>query len=1020
MMQIQAIRRGFFARFLPLLLAAVLLCACARAPEPTEPPTAPTTEPVSKPVSFQDLGALGQGYEMSAAVLYCHGTAWSDTLEWLRQCVQMNLSVEAKLCTAVPSLSQYDLVYLDASLTDASEEVKQAILRYVEQGGTAVAENALYAGFPAEFLGAASFEKISDCCVELEYPEVSGDLSGLQSLLRDYTGLYPQLQGYAALASADYGWGMIPASAQPLANYRGLTALSVNAYGGGYVYFLNPMLPNRFSLGSFTMAGDGSELAGYAGATASFNQLFLSEFVSIAAKQKYGYSLSREYGYFGTPSMSWELHYEEITGIENHSMEIFSQLCEQYQQVPSFTLIRNSYTWFLRAESVTYLCNQADSGFAFEMDLNENAYSSGTHIDCDGRWLTLAEQPEGESYFTDHPEITERAYPAVVDYNHDGNPDIVCGSADGFLSYFEGEGFTDRLHVARAQKLTDETGEPLTTAGYSAPQLADVDGDGVLDLICGDNSGKVLWYRGDGSLAFEPQGCLVDLELACQALPAVGDCNADGIPDLCVGSDEGTLTVFFGQRDSDNQLLYTNQNAVNLTEQAADQALGAWLAPAFVDWNGDGITDLATGVFDGYVGIWLGDEQGDFQFADYITIDEKNYKGNNCVKFGNYCVPVFYDLDADGKLDLCCGSQEYGVAYPIDSPYFPHRQALEQQVQYAKDHHYYLGVHFYTGAFASAEREAYELEAHKRAMEDYGADLSQVGGNQHTWHTASVDGPQSMRAMYQAGLYWQSGFGAPGAIQATPHKYAENVVALPHYLVDDGAQTLLIQNCSVLTYTNEAHYALTARYRMPVCVYYHCDFVYQSDRTAHKKLNLLSEFCNTYHYNFNREDQLMLASAAAIHQRVAVSGTLAERDGLVLTGQMRTTDFDLYDAQVVQSLGVRIHPAASLRATDFAVDADIYFIDGNELVVGLNRPVRVSLPGQTAEERSHIAQINMACEISQEGDDTRLTFCSGGMMQIVVEGSAHISGEDWTVNQTDGRTVFTKYGDRESVLLHLD
>ena len=76
-------------------------------------------------------------------------------------------------------------------------------------------------------------------------------------------------------------------------------------------------------------------------------------------------------------TVSYTHLYEDITGIDNGSAEIFEEMCERYGQVPSFTLARNPYIWFRRAESVTYALNNNGQ---FAMDPYENAYSSGTHF----------------------------------------------------------------------------------------------------------------------------------------------------------------------------------------------------------------------------------------------------------------------------------------------------------------------------------------------------------------------------------------------------------------------------------------------------------------------------------------------------------------------------------------------------------------------------------------------------------------------------------------------------------------
>ena len=87
------------------------------------------------------------------------------------------------------------------------------------------------------------------------------------------------------------------------------------------------------------------------------NKLFEIIFVNLFRFKNYGYAVEHVLGSFAKPVASWELHYEDITGIDNGSAEIFEEMCERYGQVPSFTLARNPYIWFRRAESVTYALN---------------------------------------------------------------------------------------------------------------------------------------------------------------------------------------------------------------------------------------------------------------------------------------------------------------------------------------------------------------------------------------------------------------------------------------------------------------------------------------------------------------------------------------------------------------------------------------------------------------------------------------------------------------------------------------
>ena len=941
---------------------------------------------------------------LRAVVLHSGGESWEDTLFYLEQSPMLGLSVEARHIGDAARLSDWDILYLDESLLPVlTPELTEQICAFTQSGGAVFLPNGFCSAFPQEFLGITGTRKLSALCTEPEYPEYGKDLTALQQIIRDYAGLYLRYADIDFLNQQDYGLGFLTGTAQPLVLWDGAAVYALNRYGEGYVFLSNPLLPSAYSAGSLTMEpGDGQ--SNFASTTASFNQLLLCGFAEFIAKQRYGYALERVYGYFGTPSMAWELHYEELTGIANGSLQIFSELCREYEQIPSYTLIRSSYTWFLRAESVTFLLNQAQDGFDFQMDLNESAYSSGTHIDAGGEWLTLGSIDQGGSYFADYPEYTLRSYPQAVDLNGDGLTDILCGSADGKVYSFEGTGFRDgRLHTKSPIVLL----EAHSGCGYAAPQTADLNGDGILDILCGWDDGAVRWYSGDEDLNFTYESTLADSGQYCQVLPTLGDANGDGIADLVVGSDQGELLLYPGTPEPT-----VFDRPVDLSQYCSD--LGPWLAPSFTDWNGDGISDLAIGVFDGYIALLLGTGDGAFRFDGYITADERNYKGNNNLKFGNWAVPSFQDLDGDGAEDLLCGSLEYGIAYPIDSEYFPYRKELQEQVDYALEHEYYMGVHFYTNAYASAEREQFELQSHREAMASYGLDTANVGVNQHTWYTSSLSGSQTMRSIAGSGLLWQSGFAAPGSAATAPQCAAENVLALPFFLREDGQSTLLVQNNGVLLYNGQDDLDISARYGMPMCIFYHCDFVYESEDPARTVLQTAQEFRETYGYNFNREDQLIQAAACALYQKVRAEGDL--ETGITISPMQNADDFALNDEAVSRSLGARVIFSERIDTAGLQVDADIWYWDDADLIIGLNRVVTISA-GETQPSEPHLRRINMAADVTMTDSGALVQFLSGGMMEASVEGHATTDSPGWQVTHRDNETIFIKYGSSESLNL---
>ncbi len=604
--------------------------------------------------------------------------------------------------------------------------------------------------------------------------------------------------------------------------------------------------------------------------------------------------------------MAWELHYEDITGIENSSLITFSELCKEYLQVPSYSLIRNAYPWFLRSESVTYLLNQGGSRLNYAMDFNESAYSSGTHIAAGDKWMGLGEIKNAGRYFAEYPQYTYRTYPDFTDYNGDGVTDIFCGSYDGRFYYFKGQNFDKRFCTAKAISLTDFNGSPLRVSGYSSPRMFDLNGDGYLDMISGCDDGNIYWFAGNGTLSFQPEGLLAETDLIGQSMPSLGDLNGDSIMDIAVGSNEGILLVYYGRTDGNSDKpSYSSYHMGSYSGMCATAGLGQWLAPEICDFNGDSINDLVVGTYDGYVACFYGGVSGNLSFDGYLTADEMNFKGNYNIKFGNNCVPVFHDLNGDGEMDIACGSLEYGMAYPIDSEYFQYREQLQKQIDYVKANDFYMGVHFYTNAYASSKREAFELEAQRKAFETYGLEIGITGTNQHTWYTSRHHDYQSFLSAWNAGLLWNSGFAPAGATFQSPQIAAENVISLPFFLTSNGEKTILMQNCSVLPYIGAEWTDISAKYGVPICVFYHCDFVYESDQEARTYLQALSDFQWKNNYNFVMENQMMQAT----------------------------------DINTVST------------------DADVWHTSGNSLYLGMNKVVRVYTADGGEKEVTHVERI---------------------------------------------------------------
>jgi hypothetical protein len=136
--------------------------------------------------------------------------------------------------------------------------------------------------------------------------------------------------------------------------------------------------------------------------------------------------------------------------------------------------------------------------------------------------------------------------PALGDLDGDGDLDLLIGESSGYVNYYRNDG--SRTHP-RFTLVTDSL-DGIRPGRRSAPALADLDGDGDLDLLIGTEAGEVVLYRNLGAVRVprfvRDSGFVV--RVPGHATPAVDDLDGDGIPDLIVGTSGGGAMFFRGTR----------------------------------------------------------------------------------------------------------------------------------------------------------------------------------------------------------------------------------------------------------------------------------------------------------------------------------------------------------------------------------------------------------------------------------------------------------------------------------------